>query len=126
MDTTFIARISSFDRLRTNGTILFRATDTTFTKLSYEHYVERGEEVIMKGASPPSTPLLNDLFFDYKKATQALNFFALKEGGTINKMKALKLIYFADRYNLRKYGRPVRNDDYWAMGYGAAIRKRLE
>lgn len=72
----------------------------------------------MKGASPPSTPLLNDLFFDYKKATQALNFFALKEGGTINKMKALKLIYFAERYHLRKYGRPVTNDDYWAMGLG--------
>lgn len=56
--------------------------------------------------------------FDHKKATQALNFFALKEGGTINRMKALKLIFFADRYHLRKYGRPVTNDDYWAMRLG--------
>lgn len=56
--------------------------------------------------------------FDYKKATQALNFFAQKEGGTINKMKALKLVYFADRYHLRKYGRPITKDDYWAMPLG--------
>jgi uncharacterized phage-associated protein len=33
-------------------------------------------------------------------------------------MKALKLIYFADRYHLRKYGRLVTNDIYYAMNYG--------
>ncbi|MBI4333548.1 MAG: SocA family protein [Chloroflexi bacterium] len=58
------------------------------------------------------------LDFDYRKATQALNYFAVKEGGRINKMKALKLVYFADRYHLRKYGRPVTNDTYFAMSYG--------
>lgn len=58
------------------------------------------------------------LEFDHKKATQALNFFARKSGGRINKMKAIKLIYFADRYHLRKYGRPVTNDEYFAMEYG--------
>ncbi len=56
--------------------------------------------------------------FDYKKATQELNYFALKEGGDINKMKALKLIYFADRFHLRKYGRLITNDIYFAMDYG--------
>jgi uncharacterized phage-associated protein len=56
---------------------------------------------------------------NYKKATQALNRFALKEGGRINKMKAYKLIYFADRYHLRKYGRLITNDDYVAMDNGA-------
>ncbi len=56
--------------------------------------------------------------FDHKKATQALNFFALREGGRINKMKALKLVYFADRYHLRKYGRLVTNDTYFAMDNG--------
>lgn len=58
------------------------------------------------------------LNFNYKKATQALNFFACEQGGRINKLKALKLVYFADRYHLRKYGRPITNDDYWAMKYG--------
>ncbi len=56
--------------------------------------------------------------FDYKKAVQSLNFFAIKNGGQINKLKAIKLIYFADRYHLRKYGRPTTNDDYFAMSYG--------
>lgn len=54
----------------------------------------------------------------YKKATQALNFFAQKKGGKINKMKAMKLIYFADRLHLRKYGRPIVGDEYWAMKLG--------
>lgn len=58
------------------------------------------------------------LTFDYKKATQSLNFFAIQCGGCINKMKVIKLIYFADRYHLRKYGRPITNDEYYAMQYG--------
>lgn len=58
------------------------------------------------------------LNFSYKKATQVLNYFAIKGGGHINKMKALKLTYFADRYHLRKYGRPITNDEYFAMTYG--------
>jgi uncharacterized phage-associated protein len=56
--------------------------------------------------------------FSHRKATQALNFFARKAGGRINKMKALKLVYFADRYHLRKYARPVVGDEYLAMNYG--------
>lgn len=56
--------------------------------------------------------------FSHKKTTQALNFFARQSGGRINKMKALKLLFFADRFHLRKYGRPITNDEYFAMGYG--------
>ena len=55
---------------------------------------------------------------DHKKATQSLNYFARQEGGRINKMKVLKLVYFADRYHLRKYGRLVTNDTYYAMEHG--------
>lgn len=57
--------------------------------------------------------------FDYRKATQILNLFALQEGGQINKMKALKLIHLSDRYHLRKYGRLITNDTYFAMKNGA-------
>lgn len=56
--------------------------------------------------------------FDYRKATQALNYFIQQEGGQINKMKALKLLYFADRYHIRKYGRLITNDNYLAMKHG--------
>lgn len=56
--------------------------------------------------------------FFYKKAAQAINFFSLKNNGEINKLRVLKLVYFADRYHLRKYGRPITNDQYWAMKFG--------
>lgn len=56
--------------------------------------------------------------FDHEKATQALNFLARKEGGSISKLKAVKLVWLADRYHLRKYGRPITNDTYYAMKLG--------
>ena len=61
---------------------------------------------------------MHNIPFDYKKAVQAINFFALKNGGKITKLEVLKLIFFADRYHLRKYGRPITNDQYWAMRFG--------
>lgn len=56
--------------------------------------------------------------FSHRKATQALNFLARQEGGELNKLKALKLVFFADRYHLRSCGRPVVGDEYLAMNYG--------
>lgn len=53
-----------------------------------------------------------------QKIVQVLNYFALKSGGKINKMKALKLVYFSDRYHLRRFGRFVSDDTYFAMDYG--------
>lgn len=58
------------------------------------------------------------LEFDYKKATQAINYLSQKEGGQIDKLKLIKLIYLADRYHLRRYGRPMVNDEYLAMSLG--------
>jgi uncharacterized phage-associated protein len=57
-----------------------------------------------------------------RKSTQALNYFArLSARGApqpLNKMKALKLLFFADRYHLRKYGRLVSDCAYFAMKNG--------
>ncbi|HEU5125239.1 MAG TPA: Panacea domain-containing protein [Verrucomicrobiae bacterium] len=63
----------------------------------------------------------------HRKATQALNFFALQSGGNINKLKVLKLLFFADRYHIRKYGRPVSECEYFAMKHGpvASEAKRI-
>ncbi|MDD5341801.1 MAG: Panacea domain-containing protein [Patescibacteria group bacterium] len=58
------------------------------------------------------------LEFDYKKATQVINYLAKKEGGSIDKLKLIKLIYLADRFHLRRYGRPMINDAYFAMPLG--------
>ena len=56
--------------------------------------------------------------FNYKKAVQVVNFFANREGGTINKLKALKLVWLADRLHLRVYSRPIINDTYYALEHG--------
>lgn len=58
------------------------------------------------------------LEFDHKKATQAVNYLVRKEGGQIDKLKLIKLVYFADRYHIRRYGRPIANDAYIAMPLG--------
>lgn len=56
--------------------------------------------------------------FSYKKAAQALNFFAQQRGGAISKLHVLKLVFLADRFHLRKYGRTIFGDQYWAMKLG--------
>jgi len=57
--------------------------------------------------------------FDYRKATQAVNFFARNDAmRKINKLKLMKLLFLADRLHLRMYGRPITNDTYWAMKHG--------
>lgn len=61
-----------------------------------------------------------------KKAIQALNYFAIKEGGKINRMKAFKLIWLSDRAHLRKYGRTILGDNYFAMKLGPVPSKTKE
>lgn len=56
--------------------------------------------------------------FDFKKSTQVINFFAKKEQGTIDILKLMKLVWIADRCHLREYGRPILNDEYFAMKRG--------
>jgi uncharacterized phage-associated protein len=67
--------------------------------------------------------------FNYKKTVQALNFFAVKNNSNINKMKAIKLIWLADRIHLREYGRLISGDTYYALPNGpvpSATRDILE
>lgn len=67
--------------------------------------------------------------FNYKKAVQSLNYLASKEGGEMNKMKALKLIWLSDRFNLRQFGRTITGDEYYALPNGpipSATRDILE
>ena len=63
---------------------------------------------------------------DPEKVTQILNFFALQAGGSINKLKAIKLAYLADRYHLRKFSRLISNDNYVAMKLGPVPSKALD
>lgn len=44
--------------------------------------------------------------------------YLLQKLGKTDKVKIIKLLFFADKYHLVKYGRTVTNDDYWAMPHG--------
>ncbi len=56
--------------------------------------------------------------FNHRKTVQALNFLAIKSGGELNKMKAIKLLWLADRLHLREHGRTITGDSYFAMDNG--------
>ncbi len=56
---------------------------------------------------------------DTRKIVQALNYIACSQyGHTINSMKAYKLLWLADRYHLRHYGRTISGDTYYALPHG--------
>ncbi len=56
--------------------------------------------------------------FNLHKTIQILNFFAQKENQKFDKIKALKLIWLADKLHLLRYARPITFDDYFAMDNG--------
>jgi len=56
--------------------------------------------------------------FDSEKLVQALAFFASGGVKDLDTLKAAKLLYFADRDHLLKYGRPIVGDDYYCMQNG--------
>lgn len=56
--------------------------------------------------------------FSPEKLVQALAFFAQRGVRDLDKMKAAKLLFHADKYHLLKYGRPVIGDQYACMEYG--------
>ena len=56
--------------------------------------------------------------FDSEKLVQTLAFFASRGVKGLDTLKAAKLLYFADRQHLLKYGRPIVGDDYYCMKNG--------
>lgn len=56
--------------------------------------------------------------FDPEKLVQTLAFFASRGVDDLDTLKAVKLLYFADRQHLLKYGRPILGDDYYCMKNG--------
>jgi uncharacterized phage-associated protein len=56
--------------------------------------------------------------FSLDKFINALAYFASRGVDDLTKLKAVKLLYLADRYHLFKYGRPVIGDRYVAMDLG--------
>lgn len=55
--------------------------------------------------------------FDIEKLVASLSFFASRTKG-LDKLKAAKLLYYADKYHLTRYGRPILGDVYFHLDYG--------
>ncbi len=64
--------------------------------------------------------------FDIKKATQAACHFIKKEGGRINYMKLIKLLYIADREALKKWEAPITCDRYFSLPHGPVVSEILD
>lgn len=56
--------------------------------------------------------------YNFKKAIQTANFFIKLDGGSMEKLKLVKLIWLVDRYHLLTEGRPITYDRYFALEYG--------
>jgi uncharacterized phage-associated protein len=56
--------------------------------------------------------------FNERKAAQVAAFFALKQGGSINIVKLMKLIYLGDREFLKRYDTPILHDRLVSMPKG--------
>jgi uncharacterized phage-associated protein len=56
--------------------------------------------------------------FNLDKFVNALAYFAARGVSDLTKLKAVKLLYFADQYHLHRYGRPIIGDRYVAMDLG--------
>jgi uncharacterized phage-associated protein len=56
--------------------------------------------------------------FKVRKAAQVAAFFAIAEGGSINVLKLVKLVYLADRLFMKKYDCPILNDHLVSMPHG--------
>jgi uncharacterized phage-associated protein len=55
--------------------------------------------------------------FDQDKLTAVLTFFASRVND-LDALKSAKLLYFADKRHLLRYGRPILGDNYFGMDHG--------
>lgn len=56
--------------------------------------------------------------FNTRKAAQVAAYFAKAQGGSINVLKLVKLIYLADRKFLERYDATILNDRFVSMNHG--------
>jgi len=57
-------------------------------------------------------------WFNVRKAAQIAAYFAREQGGSINVLKLVKLIYIADRKNMEKFDFPISGDSLVSMDHG--------
>jgi uncharacterized phage-associated protein len=57
-------------------------------------------------------------WYNARKAAQVAAFFAKAEGGKINVLKLVKLIYLADRLAMQNFDAPILSDKFVSMDHG--------
>lgn len=64
--------------------------------------------------------------FNVRKAGQVAAFFASAEGGTINLLKLMKLIYLAERTYLDRFDALILDDRFFSMKHGPVCTNTLD
>lgn len=64
--------------------------------------------------------------FNNAKTTEAAALLLKKNGGSMNYMKLIKLLYLIDRETLTRWGRPVTGDYYVSMKHGPVLSNVLD
>lgn len=65
------------------------------------------------------------LGFDHLKSVQMIAYLVRKAGGTIEKLKLIKLIYLAERRSFERRGRPMNFDSYSSLPHGPIASSAL-
>lgn len=63
--------------------------------------------------------------FSARKAGQMAAFFADRQGGRINILKLMKLLYLADRESMARHGEPISFDRFVSMDHGPVLTQTL-
>lgn len=66
-----------------------------------------------------------DSMYHSELATQVAVYFLLREGGDMNTLKLMKLMYLADRDYLLKYGSLLTGDAYASLPHGPVLSQTL-
>ncbi|MBN2271569.1 MAG: SocA family protein [Sedimentisphaerales bacterium] len=63
--------------------------------------------------------------FDRDKAVQAVLWLLRRNNGAMDKLKLIKLFFWADREHLVRYGRPIVGGEYYNLDYGPVSSELL-
>lgn len=64
--------------------------------------------------------------FTVRKVAQMAAYFADEQGGRINILKLMKLLYLADRESMSRYGAPISFDQLVSMDQGPVLSRTLD
>ena len=64
--------------------------------------------------------------FNSQKAAQVAAWFALRDNGSINRLKLMKLMYLAERKTIEQYDMPMFMDKYVSMKHGPVLSRTYD